>query len=80
MGPVSRRELGMAPLALLALALWIFGGPVIDPTLVAMIAVSLMLVTGIVSWDDIQPEGINSDGDLYLTSEGSCLVYRYKRR
>ncbi len=53
MGPVSRRELGMATLALLSLALWIFAGAVLDPTLVAMIAVSLMLVTGIISWEDV---------------------------
>ena len=53
MGPVSRRELGMAALALLSLTLWIFAGAVLDATLVAMIAVSLMLVTGIISWEDV---------------------------
>lgn len=43
----------MAALALLSLGLWIFAGPVIDATLVAMVAVSLMLACGIVSWDDM---------------------------
>jgi L-tartrate/succinate antiporter len=53
MGPVSRREIGMASLALLSLTLWIFASATLDPTLVAMIAVSLMLATGIVSWEDV---------------------------
>jgi L-tartrate/succinate antiporter len=53
LGPVSRRELGMAALGVLSLALWIFASAVFDATLVAMIAVSLMLLTGIVSWDDV---------------------------
>lgn len=53
MGAISRSELGMAALALLSLALWIFASAVIDATLVAMVAVSLMLATGIVSWDDV---------------------------
>lgn len=53
MGPVSRRELGMATLAVLSLTLWIFAGAVVDATLVAMVAVSLMLVTRIVSWEDV---------------------------
>jgi L-tartrate/succinate antiporter len=52
-GPVSRRELGMAVLALLSLGLWIFAGAVLDPTLVAMMAVSVMLACRIVSWEDV---------------------------
>lgn len=53
MGAVTRREVIMAALVLLALALWILGGSVIDPTTVALAAISLMLVSGVVSWDDI---------------------------
>jgi L-tartrate/succinate antiporter len=53
MGPVSRRELGMATLGVLALVLWIFAGALLDATLVALVAVSLMLLTGILSWDDV---------------------------
>jgi L-tartrate/succinate antiporter len=53
MGSVSRREIGMASLALLSLTLWIFASATLDPTLVAMIAVSLMLASGIVSWEDV---------------------------
>jgi L-tartrate/succinate antiporter len=53
MGKVSRRELTMALLVLMAMALWVFGKDVVDPTTVAIVAISLMVVTGVVTWDDI---------------------------
>lgn len=53
MGKFSRKELVMALLAILALALWIFGGSFVDATTVVGIVISLMMITGIVTWDDI---------------------------
>ncbi len=53
LGTISRRELTMAALVVVALGLWIFGGNVIDAALVALVAVSLMIVCRVVSWDDI---------------------------
>jgi L-tartrate/succinate antiporter len=53
MGKFSRKELVMALLAILALALWIFGGSIMDATTVVGVVISLMLITGIVTWDDI---------------------------
>ncbi len=53
MGKFSRNELSMALLATIALSLWIFGGSLMDATTVAGVAISLMLITGIVTWDDI---------------------------
>jgi L-tartrate/succinate antiporter len=53
MGPLSRRELLMSALAVLALALWIFGGRWLNATTVALLSLCLMVVTGVVSWDDI---------------------------
>jgi L-tartrate/succinate antiporter len=53
MGPLSRRELRMGVLAVLALALWIFGGRWMNATTVALLSLCLMVVTGVVSWDDI---------------------------
>jgi L-tartrate/succinate antiporter len=53
MGSVTRREVIMALLILGALVAWIFGPAVIDPTMVALVVIALMLLTGIVSWDDI---------------------------
>jgi L-tartrate/succinate antiporter len=53
MGAVDRKEVGMGALALVSLSLWIFAGAAIDATLVAMIAVSAMLASGIVTWDDV---------------------------
>jgi L-tartrate/succinate antiporter len=53
MGPPSRRELTMGGLALMALALWIFGAPWMSPTTVALLSLGLMTLAGVVSWDDI---------------------------
>jgi L-tartrate/succinate antiporter len=43
----------MFALVLAALALWIFGKSFVDPTMVAIVVICLMLVTGVVSWDDV---------------------------
>jgi L-tartrate/succinate antiporter len=53
MGGLSNRELILAGLVILALALWIFGGDFINATTAALVVISLMLVLGVVTWDDI---------------------------
>lgn len=53
MGTISRKELIMAGLILLALVLWIFAGAHIHPTTVALAVIALMLITRIIAWDDI---------------------------
>jgi L-tartrate/succinate antiporter len=53
MGPVKRKEIGMAALVVLALALWIFGRSLLDATTVALVVISLMVVGGVVAWEDI---------------------------
>ena len=53
MGKISKREITMALLAVAALALWIFGGKFIDATTTAIVVISLMLITSVVTWDDI---------------------------
>jgi citrate:succinate antiporter/L-tartrate/succinate antiporter len=64
MGRIGRPEMVMAALVLLAVLLWVvgsngdvalpfLGSQFIDPTGVVLLANALMLVTGIVDWDDI---------------------------
>lgn len=53
MGSFTRKELGMAVLAILALILWIAAGTYINATTVTLVVISLMLITGIVTHDDI---------------------------
>jgi L-tartrate/succinate antiporter len=38
---------------LIALLLWIFGGEFINPTTAALVVISLMLLTRVVTWDDM---------------------------
>lgn len=53
MGKINYEEIIMGFLALLALGLWIFAQRVINPTTVALLVISLMIVLGIVGWNDI---------------------------
>ena len=39
--------------ALTAIVLWVFGGQFINATTAALVVVSIMLLTGIVTWDDV---------------------------
>lgn len=53
MGPLARGELAMAAIAALALGMWIFAGAWLSPTTAALVAFSLMLLTGVLSWRDV---------------------------
>jgi L-tartrate/succinate antiporter len=53
MGPMSRREVLMAGIAVLALALWIFAGRWLNPTTAALVAFCLMMLVGVLSWRDV---------------------------
>ena len=53
LGPMSRREITMAVLAVGALILWIFAGKWINATTVALVVLGLMIPTKVVDWDDI---------------------------
>src|SRR5687768_758312 len=53
MGPMSRRELILFVLVGSALALWIGATDYIDPALTAVLIVLLMVISGVVSWDDV---------------------------
>ncbi|MBU1041140.1 MAG: anion permease [Proteobacteria bacterium] len=53
LGSITSKELTMAGLALFALLGWIFGSAYLDATLVALIALTLMILTGVITWDDL---------------------------
>ena len=53
MGSITRPELIMGGLAILALCLWIFGGRRFDATTVALMALSLMVLFKVISWEDV---------------------------
>jgi L-tartrate/succinate antiporter len=53
MGPLSRREIMLGILVVIALVLWIFGSDIMEATTAAILVISLMLVLKVVTWDDI---------------------------
>jgi L-tartrate/succinate antiporter len=53
LGPLSLREITVAVLVVMALALWIFGSSYLNATTVALIVVVMMLVTSVFTWDDM---------------------------
>ncbi len=53
MGGLTGREITLAVLVLVALGLWIFGGKVMEATTAALLVISLMLVTRVVTWEQM---------------------------
>lgn len=53
MGPLDRREGLMAAIVALAVLLWVVGSQFVDATGVVLLANALMLVCGVVEWDDV---------------------------
>ena len=53
MGPFTTREIILAILVVIALALWIFGGDFLNATTAALVVISFMLITKVVTWDDM---------------------------
>lgn len=53
MGKITRKEKIMAGLALCALLLWIFAGNWFDSTVVALMVLVLMILTGVIEWNDL---------------------------
>lgn len=53
MGPMTRKEVILFVLVGSALALWIGATDYVDPALTAILIVLLMVVSGVVSWDDV---------------------------
>jgi L-tartrate/succinate antiporter len=52
-GGLTRRELILAAILVLSLVLWVAGSNHVSAATVALIAVSLMLITGVLTWSDI---------------------------
>jgi L-tartrate/succinate antiporter len=53
MGPLSRREIILAVLVFFAILMWIFGGHYVEATTAALIVLACMLLTRVITWDDM---------------------------
>ena len=53
MGGLTGKEITLGVLVVIALVMWIFRGDEVNATTAALIVICLMLVTGVVTWDDI---------------------------
>ena len=53
LGPITRKEINMLLMALIALSLWIFAEAYLNATMVALLVLCLMLIANVVSWDDV---------------------------
>src|SRR4029453_4679412 len=50
MGKVTKREIILSMLVLLAIVLWVFGGELVEPATAALVVISLMLIFRVVTW------------------------------
>jgi L-tartrate/succinate antiporter len=68
MGRLSAREGVMGLLILLAFALWVFGGEWINATTTILAVVCLMVLAGVVDWDDVIGNRAGWDTVVYFAT------------
>lgn len=76
MGPMSRAEIIVALVFVGALTLWVMAGlkrllpwvPVVDATIVALLGVSVMLITNVLEWKDVMDEKGAWDSLIWMGS------------
>ncbi|KAF3338051.1 dicarboxylate transporter 1 [Carex littledalei] len=62
MGPMSKNEIIMAGTLLLTVGLWIFGGTLnVDAVTAAILGLSVLLITGVVTWKECLGEAVAWD-------------------
>lgn len=62
MGPMSKNEMIMAGTLLLTVGLWVFGGVLnIDAVTAAILGLSVLLITGVVTWKECLSESVAWD-------------------
>ncbi|MCD7470939.1 dityrosine synthesis enzyme [Datura stramonium] len=62
MGPMSKNEIIMAGTLLITVGLWIFGGALkVDAVTAAILGLSVLLVTGVVTWKECLAEAVAWD-------------------
>ena len=74
-----RKRLPLAVLVVLALVMWIFRGDEVNATTAALIVISLMLLTNVVTWDDIDEKfrGLEHSG---VVRDPGCACRRAHSR
>lgn len=69
LGPISKNELFMLSIFGLLLVLWVFGEMVgVDPTSAAFLGLGLLLITGVLTWEDILSEKNAWDTFVWLST------------
>ncbi|KAF6158593.1 hypothetical protein GIB67_040107 [Kingdonia uniflora] len=62
MGPLTKNEMIMAATLVLTVGLWVFGGVLnVDAVTAAILGLSVLLITGVVTWKECLGEGIAWD-------------------
>nr|WMQ58783.1 dicarboxylate transporter 1 [Lilium hybrid cultivar] len=79
MGPMNRNEIIMAATLLLTVSLWVFGGKLdLDAVTSAILGLSILLITGVVTWKECLAESVAWDTLTWFAALISMAGYLNK--
>ncbi|MBI4885669.1 MAG: DASS family sodium-coupled anion symporter [Acidobacteria bacterium] len=76
LGPLTRGEQVMAAVSIALLAAWILGPAIgVDTTAAAVVAIAALLVTGVLSWDDLASDREAWNTFVWFAALGTMAAY-----